>query len=318
MKTTVASLAALSLLACAKADNAADSTKAAANSAPAPAPMKMGETTGMDVPESVKYDPDLDVFFVSNIVGNPSNKDGQAFIAVVRADSTNVMKKLVESGKPGAGGKGVALNAPKGLAISGDTLWVADIDVVHAINKRTGARILEAPVPGATFLNDVAVGPDGIYVTDTGIKFDATGNVTHPGVNRIFKIVASKAKVAVSIAAEGDSLMSPNGLTWDKAGNRWLLAPFGGPDVQTLAAGAKNPSKLASGPGQYDGIEILADGRIIVSSWADSAVHVISGGAMSKMIPGLSAPADIGVDTKRALIAVPRFNDKKVEYYMIH
>src|ERR1051325_1093952 len=261
MKNTLAIAAIASLVACAKTDNAVDSTKASANAAPAPAAMKMGETTGMDVPESVKYDPDLDVFFVSNIVGNPSNKDGQGFIAVVRADSTGVMKKLVESGKPG--GKGVALNAPQGLAINGDTLWVADIDVVHAINKRTGASIADYPVPGATFLNDVAVGPDGIYITDTGIKFDATGNITHPGVNRIFKIAAKK----VTTVAEGDSLNNPNGLAWDKAGNRWLLAPFGGMDVQTLGAGAKNPSRLASGPGQHDGIEMLADGRIIVSSW---------------------------------------------------
>src|ERR1051325_10190117 len=128
MKITVALIATASLVGCAKTDNAADSTKAMANAAPTPVPMKMGETGGMDVPESVRYDPDLDVFFVSNIVGNPSNKDGQGFIAVVRADSTGVMKKLVESGKPANGGKAIVLNAPKGLAISGDTLWVADID----------------------------------------------------------------------------------------------------------------------------------------------------------------------------------------------
>ena len=83
-------------------------------------------------------------------------------------------------------------------------------------------------------------------------------------------------------------------------------------------AGAKNPRKLVSGPGQYDGIEVLSDGRILVSSWADSAVHVITNGVMSKAITGVSAPTDIGIDTKRMLIAIPRFNDGKVEYYMIH
>src|ERR1044071_5790863 len=140
MKKTLMVLAALTV-GCTKVEKTIDSTNATANSSAAPAPMKMGETGGMDVPESVRYDGDLDVFFVSNIVGNPSNKDGQGFIAVVRGDSTGVMKKLVESGKASGGGKAITLNAPKGLAVAGDTLWVADIDVVHAINKTTGASV---------------------------------------------------------------------------------------------------------------------------------------------------------------------------------
>jgi sugar lactone lactonase YvrE len=278
--------------------------------------MKMGETGGMNVPESVKYDADMDVFFVSNINGNPSQKDGNGFIAIVRADSTSVVKMLAESGKaPAGGGKAVTLNAPKGMAIKGDTLWVADINVVRAINKRTGASIADVTVANSTFLNDVAIGPDGaVYVTDTGIAFDASGGMTHPGVNRIFRISGGK----VTTVAEGDSLRNPNGLAYDAAGKRWLLAPFDGKDVQAMADGSKSATVVSTGPGQYDGIELLADGRIAVSSWADSAVYIISNGTMTKSITGVDAPADIGVDTKRGIIAIPRFNAGKVEYFMIH
>ena len=315
MKRVVLAVSSLAFVACAKsADKPAD-TAAASSAAPVETAMKMGETGGMKVPESVKYDADMDVYFVSNINGNPSEKDGNGFIVVVRADSTSVTRILVESGKASGGGKAITLDAPKGLAITGDTLWVADITTVHAINKRTGAMVADIPIAGSTFLNDVAVGPDGaIYVTDTGIKFDAKGNITHPGINRIFRITGRK----VSTVAEGDSLNNPNGLTWDSGNDRWLLAAFGGKDVQTLIPGTKYPKTLVSGPGQYDGIERLADGRILVSSWADSAVHMIKNGKMTRYVTNVSAPADIGVDTKRNILAIPRFNDGKVEYYMIH
>src|SRR6185295_12870463 len=124
-RTSLLTLAALTAAAaCAKPDAANDTTKkpdSSAAAAPATA-TKLGEAAGMSTPESVRYDADRDVFFVSNINGNPSQHDGNGFIAVVRADSTGVMSKLVEGGKNGA-----KLDAPKGMAIVGDTLWVADI-----------------------------------------------------------------------------------------------------------------------------------------------------------------------------------------------
>src|SRR5438034_2395157 len=233
------------LVACAKEKSAADSTTGkpagATTAAAAAAADKIGETSGMKVPESVRYDPELDVFYVSNVNGNPSQKDNNGFIARVRADSTNVVTMLVEGGK-----KGVTLNAPKGIALRGDTLYVADIDALRMFNRRTGASLgsIDLRKEKATFLNDVATGPDGIYITDTGIVFDAKGGTTHPGINRIFKIVGR----TVSEVASGDSLANPNGIAWDKTNNGWLLAPFGGNDVQTWKVGDKWPTRLASGP----------------------------------------------------------------------
>jgi len=306
-------LSAFAFTACSKADQQpADSTAGRSSGASAAATAeKVGETGGMKVPESVKYDSELDVYYVSNINGNPSQKDNNGFIARVRADSTgNAPTMLVEGGKGG-----VTLNAPKGMAIKGDTLFVADIDAVRMFNRRTGASLgsVDLRAQKATFLNDVAVGPDGVYITDTGIVFDSKGGMTHPGVNRIFKLVGK----TVTEAAKGDSLGNPNGIAWDAANNRFVLAPFGGNSVQTWSAGQAAPASLIAGPGQYDGVEVVPQG-ILVSSWADSAVHIIHGGThMATLVSNVSAPADIGVDTKRNVVAIPRFNDGKVEYYSI-
>src|SRR5579885_1511617 len=96
-------VAGLAVLACAKNESSSDSTKsAAAKNAADNNGAKLGEAGGMKTPESVRYDPELDVFYVSNINGNPSQHDGNGFIAVVRADSTGLpLKKLVEGGKNG-------------------------------------------------------------------------------------------------------------------------------------------------------------------------------------------------------------------------
>jgi sugar lactone lactonase YvrE len=120
----------------------------------------------------------------------------------------------------------------------------------------------------------------------------------------------------VTEAATGDSLANPNGIAWDQANSRFVLAPFAGKDVQAWTPG-NAPTKIADGPGQYDGIEVLRDGRILVSSWADSSVYAVRDGKMSKIVSTVSAPADIGVDSKRGVLAIPRFDQNQVEFWKI-
>ena len=302
--------------ACSKSENASTDTGAGkATDAAAAAPAmyaSAGATDSMKTPESVRYDADLDAYFISNINGNPSQKDGNGFIARVDAANTATVTMLAQGGKGG-----VTLNAPKGMAIIGDTLWVADIDAVRAFNKRTGAPIATVDLRPmkATFLNDVAAGPDGsIYITDTGVRFDAQGGMTHPGQDQIFKIVGRKATVAIK---SDSALKAPNGIAWDGANGRFILGPFDDKVVSAWKDGDSTVVAVGTGPGGYDGVEVLRDGRILVTSWADSSVQVIANGAFRKVIGNVPAPADIGVDTKRNVVALPRFEAGRVEYFTI-
>jgi sugar lactone lactonase YvrE len=303
--------------ACSSAEKAStDSATAKVADTAAPAAPAMfasaGATDSMKTPESVRYDADLDAYFVSNINGNPSQKDGNGFIARVDAGNTGTMTVFVQGGK-----NGVTLNAPKGLAIVGDTLWVADIDAARAFNKRTGAVIanIDLRPMKAVFLNDAVAGPDGaIYFTDSGIFFDAKGAMTHPGHDQIFKITGRKATVAIK---SDSTLKSPNGIAWDAANGRFVLGPFADKVVTAWKAGDSTLTPIATGPGGYDGVEVLSDGRILVTSWTDSSVNVIANGAFRKVIGNVEAPADIGVDTKRNVVAVPRFNAGRIEYFTI-
>src|SRR5688572_31533056 len=80
---------------------------------------KVGEIQDLHAPESVKYDSAQDVFFISNIQGIGSNKDGRGFIARTPASNYGAVTIFAQSGKGG-----IELHAPKGMAIQGDTLWV--------------------------------------------------------------------------------------------------------------------------------------------------------------------------------------------------
>ena len=321
IRPLVPALAALSLACTSGSEGTNDTATTADSAAPAAAaepsgPRPVATVQGaFSTPESVKYDAEQDVWFVSNINGVPSEKDNNGFISRVRADSGRVDSLMFVAGGRG----GVTLNAPKGMALQGDTLWVADVDAVRGFDRRTGASVANISVRGATFLNDVVVATDGsLYVTDTGIRITASG-MEDTKTDRVFRIDGR----AVSVVAEGEVLGKPNGIAWDAANQRFVIASFGKNTLLGWKPGQTSPEAIATGVGQFDGIEVLADGRIIASSWADSAIHAFSapagGGTMTgtKLFTGLPAPADIGVDTKRSRVAVPLFNGNRVEIYQL-
>jgi len=299
------------------ADTVADTTPAAPVAPAAPASVgaaKVLTVVGFSTPESVLHDSVQDIYFVSNINGSPTAKDNNGFISRVRPDGAVENLKFIEGGRAG-----VTLNAPKGLAILGDTLWVADIDVVRAFNARTGAAVdsVKLDSAGAVFLNDVAIATTGaIYITDTGIRFDDVGNVIHPGPDRIFRVAPSRDR-KVTVAARGDTLGRPNGITIDAVGKRFIVVSFGAKTVLAWKPGDRAPSVIARGPGGFDGVEMVGT-RMLVSSWADSTVSSYETGQEVKVISGVPSPADIGYDAKRSRVLIPLLTANRVEIWQLN
>lgn len=269
---------------------------------------KVGETANLQGPESARYDRDLDIWFVSNVNGSPTSKDNNGYISRLRPDGTPYNLKFIEGGK-----KGVTLNAPKGLAIKGDTLWVADIDFARAFNKRTGAAIANVTIRGRVkFLNGAAVGPDGaIYMTDTGILFGPKGEMSHPGPDQVLRITRGGATAALTSA----KLEAPNGITWNSKTNQFVIVSFAGTGIFGWKPGDKDVQSLGTGPGQQDGVVVLPDGRILVTSWADSSLFVLDKGKTRKVATGISSPADIDFDEKDSRVAVPQLLVNKVQFW---
>src|SRR6266576_6105162 len=229
------------------ADTVADTTPAAPVAPAAPASVgaaKVLTVVGFSTPESVLHDSVQDIYFVSNINGSPTAKDNNGFISRVRPDGAVENLKFIEGGKGG-----VTLNAPKGLAVSGDTLWVADIDAVRSFNAKTGAPLdsVSLATLGAVFLNDIAITPTGaLYITDTGIRFDDVGAVQHPGPDRVFRVGPDRQ---VTVAVRGDTLGRPNGIILDPVGKRFIVVEFGGKSILSWKPGDRAPTVIAKGPG---------------------------------------------------------------------
>lgn len=276
---------------------------------PAPPPvlpvMETAADAGFVTPESVLYDEAEDIYYVANINGAPGAKDGNGFISKLAPDGKVVALKWIDGTA-----KGTPLNAPKGMALAGGLLYVADIDTVRIYDKKTGKAKGAVAIKGATFLNDVAAGPDGtVYVSDSGLTLDDKG-ATPTKTDAVYAIKKNKA----TALAKGVELGNPNGL-WVTDKGLWVNT-FGSGEVYLLdAKGARTMVQKVAGA--LDGLYVNGD-DLWVSSWEASGI--MRGGAageFSLVQGGLSGPADFAYDTKRNVVVVPLFNDNKIVAYSL-
>lgn len=250
--------------------------------------------------EAVRYDPEQDLYFVSNFgPGSAQAKDNNGFISQMSPDGRVTKPRFIAGGTGG-----VTLHAPRGMYIVGDTLWVADEDAVRGFNRHTGAPLATADFSAYKlgFLNDVAAGPDGEYVTDTG-----TETIYHIANGR------------VTVALQDKALGGPNGITWDAANSRFIVVPFGGDKViRAWKSGSKSLDVIGtSSSDKFDGVEVLPGNLVLASSQGDSSLHLFTGSTGRPIIKTGGRPADIAIDTKRNRVAVPFVDRSMVEIWQL-
>lgn len=248
------------------------------------------EGVGFQGPESALHDEVDDVYLVSNINGEPTAEDGNGFISRVSPDgSVSELEWIAGTGE------GVTLNAPKGMAIVGDSLYVADIDCVRVFLRTSGEPVEDFCIEGATFLNDVAADENQIlYVTDTGGEGEDA-----PGAVYRLRRDGSRAELA-----SGSILGGPNGITTTPRGI--LVVSSGSGEIYRLSADGQRTPVTPPSERQLDGIVFLPDERFYFSSWGDSAVYEVgTDGSVSQIVQGVAGPADMGFDAERSRLLIP-------------
>ncbi len=252
---------------------------------------------GFAAPEAALHDTRADVYLIANIDGDASAKDGNGYISRVTPDGE------VEARWIDGTAEGVELDAPKGMEASGDTLFVADIDVVRLFRRDTGAPLGSWPVEGAEFLNDLVVGADGaLYVTDT-----TAGVVYRLGPE------------GPTVIANDSALAGPNGIDALPDG-RLLVVGFLGVGTHTIdprtGALERQPGATTA---RSDGVVLLEDGGHLVANWEAQAILRFAPGATEAdtVVRGVESPAAIAWDATRRRVIVPLLQLDRVEVHAV-
>jgi hypothetical protein len=258
---------------------------------------------GFAGPESVLHHEVADVYLVSNINGGPTEVDDNGFISRISPDG-----ELLELTWIDGEDRNVELDAPKGMAVSGAVLFVADIAKVRMFDVETGEQLGSIEVSGASFLNDVVAAPGGgVYVTDTGVgpDFQPTGGAAVYHLNddgEVHEILASV------------DLGAPNGVATMGPG-RLVIVTFSDPGriIRTDDGEVIETQELTAG--SLDGVVALPGGDLLLSSWTARAVlRLESDGSATPVVEGLESPADIGFDSVRRTILIPLLNSNEVMF----
>src|SRR6478672_10564164 len=82
---------------------------------------------GLSAPESAYYVAGTKTIYLSNIDGEGAKKDGKGWISKIDIKGNVIAAQWV-----------TGLNAPKGIRVTGDMLWVSDIDELVGISIKEG------------------------------------------------------------------------------------------------------------------------------------------------------------------------------------
>jgi hypothetical protein len=264
-------------------------------------PTPLWETSDFSGPESALYDAKRKLIFVSNVDGQPNDKDGKGSISLL-SPSGKMINAAWQSG----------LNAPKGLAMLGDLLYVADIDTLRVFDVMNGAQVASYVAPEAKFLNDVTVDSAGnVYVSD--MLDDA-----------IYRLAGNEFELWLKDAA----LQAPNGLLAEEG--RLVVGAWGvmtegfATDVpghlKTVDLQSKAIASLGNGKavGNLDGVESDGNGNYFVSDWfTGGLMRINTSGEAEKLLTLEQGSADIGVIPAKNLVLVPMMNNGTVRAYQI-
>ena len=250
-------------------------------------PEKTWETEGLATPESVLFDDENSVFYISNIDGKPTDKDNNGFISKLDKEGNILNKKWV-----------TGLHAPKGMVKAHGHLYVTDIDRIAKINLDKGEVVKYHNVENASFLNDMEVIEGTVYISDMA-------------ENIIYKLNNGEVKVF-----KNDGLKKPNGML---TSGKWLIN--GNQNyILKIHTETHETEKIETTVGGIDGLKFYDKETFITSDWKGNVYKVKSSGEAELLFSTADEDiqaADFEYVASKKMLVVPTFFHNTIAAYQL-
>jgi len=154
----------------------------------------------------------------------------------------------------------VGLDAPKGMALIGNTLYISDIDTLRGFDLKTKKEVFSLVFEGVNFLNDITVKDSNtlfISASDVGTIYEV--NVSNKSYEKLIDFTTANGlfyEDGILYAAE---LGSSAKTMFDGKGKLYKI------DLKNN----NTLSKLGSFEGVLDGVHKVGD-KVYVSDWGNS------------------------------------------------
>jgi hypothetical protein len=270
------------------------------------APVDAAQILGLEAPNCFVGDQSGD-YFISNINGEPEARDNNGFITKVDSHGKVTHLKFIQGGVDN-----VHLHAPKGMAVEGEILYVADLDQLKGFDKTTGKLLITVSFPpppsshSAVSLTDVAVGSNGLlYVSDQG-------------ANVIYR-VETLANHKVSLLIHDDRLAGPTGIAVHPHTGHVIAVSWNKGKIFDITPDGRLTELESNGflTGRFQnlsGVDFDRWGNMYVSDLTKGKIwRMTQDGKFRVIAEYLPAPAHIGIDRANNIILVPYQYDNAAE-----
>lgn len=249
-------------------------------------------TKGFAQPYGIVVDAVGGFIYVSNVNGAVDARDNNGFISRLKKDGTVDQLKFIDGASQDS-----ILHAPKGMAIIGNLLYVADLNAIKICDLASGKPqgIVEFEHVPVKHLYGLIIGPDGALYT-----------VDEPE-NAIYRVDPTTQKG--SLFLKDDGLGGPHGIAWHSGRNAFLIAGWGKGELKAIDLQGKRQPMPNVFVRTMEGVSVDAQGNVYLTSFSLRGIYKLgSDFAITGFQRDLPSPVALAFDGNTLLVTIAEEN----------